>query len=123
MEIEEYGSSISFRFDGAQLSCNHVQGFNDFACLLLTLLVGFLFSSTSASQQLFLFRKDFELCGYVLDSHGELVNHTGQLVDFGSGFLDLIGGEIDTSIVPSNFSRTVSLISCMVHIGVLLLEY
>lgn len=68
-----------------------------------------------------MFIEDLELCGFVFDFCGEGVDLVGELVDFGCGFSDFIGGEVDSSIVASDFCLAINLISSVFHVRLLLL--
>lgn len=111
VEFCEYGFGITFGLDGTELGGNNVEGFDDLGGLDHSLFEGSVVISSGLTESLLLFVEDVELLLLVDDVSLQLVDLVLELLDLVAGLGDLVGCEVDSSVITSDFSQTVSLLS------------
>lgn len=108
--------------DGAQLGGDDVEGFDDLGGHNFSGLEVFVVLGSGVSEDLLLFVQDVQLGGFVFDFSFEEVELLGQSLDFVAGLGDFVGGELDSSVVPVDFSFAVSEGGGVLEVSFLLLE-
>lgn len=89
--------------DGAKLGSNNVKSLNNLRSGDQSLFVGLVVGGSGVSQDLFLFVEDVKLDLLGLNFGGEGVDLVGEELNFVAGVGDLVGRELDSTVVTINF--------------------
>jgi len=77
---------------------------------------------SGVSEDLLLFVEDVKLDGGVLNGRFQLSDLVGEGLDLVAGFGDLVGGEVDSSVVSGDLGITLSLVGGVLDVSILLLH-
>lgn len=88
----------------------------------MSLFEGGVVVGSGVSEDLLLFVEDVKLDGGVLNGRFQLSDLVGEGLDLVAGFGDLVGGEVDSSVVSGDLGITLSLVGGVLDVSILLLH-
>jgi hypothetical protein len=122
VELGEGGKDFSVGLDGAEFADDDIDGINDLGGFVVEFLEFLSILGSLLSEFSLLFVEDIELDSLVLDFDLEFLNLGGEGGDFGGGFLDFVGSEVDSSVVLEDLSLAVNFVSSVLLVSLLLVQ-
>jgi len=122
VELGEGGEDFSVGLDGAEFADDDVDGIDDLGGFVVEFLEFLSIFRSLLGEFSLLLVEDIELDSLVLDFDLEFLDLGGEGGDFGGGLLDLVGSEVDSSVVLEDLGLAVNFVSSVLLVSLLLVQ-